>query len=233
MVYIIGKVTYINKNYIYLESNYVGLKIFTKQDEKAILNKVMKFYTTEITVETSKGQSFKQIYGFLNFTDYVLFNKLITLPTIGPKTAINILSNNSELLISCIINKDFIALGKLPGISERCAKIMISNLAEDYGTKSTNKPVSNLETEIKEPDQSTNTANEIKVTSDASEEQTNQGQSDEEKYIEIISSLRALGYSKSEIEYGFNKLDETKYKEFVPEDVLADIIKNITNHKMS
>ena len=233
MVYIIGKVTYINKNYIYLESNYVGLKIFTKQDEKAILNKVMKFYTTEITVETSKGQSFKQIYGFLNFTDYVLFNKLITLPTIGPKTAINILSNNSELLISCIINKDFIALGKLPGISERCAKIMISNLAEDYGTKSTNKPVSNLETEIKEPDQSTNTANEIKVTIDASEEQTNQGQSDEEKYIEIISSLRALGYSKSEIEYGINKLDETKYKEFVPEDVLADIIKNITNHKMS
>ena len=233
MVYIIGKVTYINKNYIYLESNYVGLKIFTKQDEKAILNKVMKFYTTEITVETSKGQSFKQIYGFLNFTDYVLFNKLITLPTIGPKTAINILSNNSELLISCIINKDFIALGKLPGISERCAKIMISNLAEDYGTKSTNKPVSNLETEIKEPDPSINSANEIKVTSDASEEQTNQGQSDEEKYIEIISSLRALGYSKSEIEYGINKLDETKYKEFVPEDVLADIIKNITNHKMS
>ncbi len=35
MVYIIGKVTYINKNYIYLESNYVGLKIFVKQDEKA------------------------------------------------------------------------------------------------------------------------------------------------------------------------------------------------------
>ena len=59
MVYIIGKVTYINKNYIYLESNYVGLKIFVKQDEKAVLNKVMKFYTTEITVETSKGQSFK------------------------------------------------------------------------------------------------------------------------------------------------------------------------------
>lgn len=230
MVYIIGKVTYINKNYIYLESNYVGLKIFVKQDEKAVLNKVMKFYTTEITVETSKGQSFKQLYGFLNFTDFVLFNKLITLPSIGPKTAINILSNNSELLISCIINKDLIALGKLPGITERCAKIIISNLAEDYCNKSTNKQSLNLEAEIKEPDES----NQVKATNDFNETSiNNQSQSDEEKYIEIISSLRALGYSKSEIEYGINKLDETKYKEFIPEDVLADIIKNITNHKMS
>ncbi|MBQ3621559.1 hypothetical protein II941_01945 [bacterium] len=230
MVYIIGKVTYINKNYIYLESNYVGLKIFVKQDEKAVLNKVMKFYTTEITVETSKGQSFKQLYGFLNFTDFILFNKLITLPSIGPKTAINILSNNSELLISCIINKDLIALEKLPGITERCAKIIISNLAEDYCNKSANKQSLNLEAEIKEPDES----NQVKVTNDFNETSiNNQNQSDEEKYIEIISSLRALGYSKSEIEYGINKLDETKYKEFVPEDVLADIIKNITNHKMS
>ena len=232
MVYIIGKVTYINKNYIYLESNYMGLKIFIKQDEKAILNKVMKFYTTEIVVETSKGQSFKQVYGFLNFTDYVLFNKLITLPTIGPKTAINILSNNSELLISCIINKDFIALGKLPGISERCAKIMISNLAEDYGSKPSAKAPSSLEIEKPETDL-INQAEPIKTSQNDNEQVNNQAQSDEEKYIEIISSLRALGYSKSEIEYGINKLDETKYKEFVPEDVLADIIKNITNHKMS
>ena len=232
MVYIIGKVTYINKNYIYLESNYVGLKIFIKQDEKAILNKVMKFYTTEIVVETSKGQSFKQVYGFLNFTDYVLFNKLITLPTIGPKTAINILSNNSELLISCIINKDFVALGKLPGISERCAKIMISNLAEDYGSKPSTKAPSTLEIEKLDKDL-INQAEPIKTTQNDNESINNQAQSDEEKYIEIISSLRALGYSKSEIEYGINKLDETKYKEFVPEDVLADIIKNITNHKMS
>ncbi len=190
----------------------------------------MKFYTTEITVETSKGQSFKQLYGFLNFTDFILFNKLITLPSIGPKTAINILSNNSELLISCIINKDLIALEKLPGITERCAKIIISNLAEDYCNKPTNKQSLNLEAEIKEPDES----NQVKVTNDFNETNiNNQNQSDEEKYIEIISSLRALGYSKSEIEYGINKLDETKYKEFVPEDVLADIIKNITNHKMS
>ena len=232
MVYIIGKVTYINKNYIYLESNYVGLKIFIKQDEKAILNKVMKFYTTEITVETSKGQSFKQLYGFLNFTDYVLFNKLITLPTIGPKTAINILSNNSELLISCIINKDFVALGKLPGISERCAKIMISNLAEDYGSKPGAKAPSSLEPE-KQEGELVNQVEPAKVADSFSEPTNNQVQSDEEKYIEIISSLRALGYTKSEIEYGINKLDETKYKEFIPEDVLADIIKNITNHKMS
>ena len=232
MIYIIGKVTYINKNYNYLESNFVGLKILTKQDEKVILNKVMKFYTTEIAVETSKGQSFKQIYGFLNFTDYVLFNKLISLPTIGPKTAITILSNNSELLISCIINKDQIALGKLPGITERCAKIMISNLAEDYSTKSLAKQPMNFENEIKQHDLAV-AEEKAKLPNDNSDQATNQGQSDEEKYIEIISSLRALGYTKSEIEYGINKLDETKYKEFIPEDVLADIIKNITNHKMS
>ena len=211
MIYIVGKVTYIAKNYIYLETNFMGRKVLTKENENVSLNKIMKFYTSQIVVETSKGQSFEQIYGFLNFSDFVLFNKLITLPSIGPKTAINLLSTN----------KDLKGLSALKGISEKVAKVIISNLSDLFYS------VSSYDDKELKVNQNSNknelTKNEI----------SNEVIVDEKKFIEIIDSLRSLGYSKDEIEYGINKLDENKYNEFNVEDILADIIKNISSLKFN
>lgn len=221
MIYIVGKVTYIAKNYIYLETNFMGRKVLTKENENVSLNKIMKFYTSQIVVETSKGQSFEQIYGFLNFSDFVLFNKLITLPSIGPKTAINLLSNNSELITKLITNKDLKGLSALKGISEKVAKVIISNLSDLFYS------VSSYDDKELKVNQNSN-KNEL-----AKNEVSNEVIVDEKKFIEIIDSLRSLGYSKDEIEYGINKLDENKYSEFNVEDILADIIKNISSLKFN
>lgn len=221
MIYIVGKVTYIAKNYIYLETNFMGRKVLTKENENVSLNKIMKFYTSQIVVETSKGQSFEQIYGFLNFSDFVLFNKLITLPSIGPKTAINLLSNNSELITKLITNKDLKGLSALKGISEKVAKVIISNLSDLFYS------VSSYDDKELKVNQSSN-KNEL-----TKNEVSNEVIVDEKKFIEIIDSLRSLGYSKDEIEYGINKLDENKYNEFNVEDILADIIKNISSLKFN
>lgn len=221
MIYIVGKVTYIAKNYIYLETNFMGRKVLTKENENVSLNKIMKFYTSQIVVETSKGQSFEQIYGFLNFSDFVLFNKLITLPSIGPKTAINLLSNNSELITKLITNKDLKGLSALKGISEKVAKVIISNLSDLFYS------VSGYDDKELKVNQNSN-KNEL-----TKNEVSNEVIVDEKKFIEIIDSLRSLGYSKDEIEYGINKLDENKYNEFNVEDILADIIKNISSLKFN
>ena len=221
MIYIVGKVTYIAKNYIYLETNFMGRKVLTKENENVSLNKIMKFYTSQIVVETSKGQSFEQIYGFLNFSDFVLFNKLITLPSIGPKTAINLLSNNSELITKLITNKDLKGLSALKGISEKVAKVIISNLSDLFYS------VSSYDDKEVKVNQNSN-KNEL-----TKNEVSNEVIVDEKKFIEIIDSLRSLGYSKDEIEYGINKLDENKYSEFNVEDILADIIKNISSLKFN
>ncbi|MBO6041838.1 hypothetical protein J6P59_06745 [bacterium] len=221
MIYIVGKVTYIAKNYIYLETNFMGRKVLTKENENVSLNKIMKFYTSQIVVETSKGQSFEQIYGFLNFSDFVLFNKLITLPSIGPKTAINLLSNNSELITKLITNKDLKGLSALKGISEKVAKVIISNLSDLFYS------VSSYDDKELKVNQNSN-KNEL-----TKNEVSNEVIVDEKKFIEIIDSLRSLGYSKDEIEYGINKLDENKYNEFNVEDILADIIKNISSLKFN
>lgn len=221
MIYIVGKVTYIAKNYIYLETNFMGRKVLTKENENVSLNKIMKFYTSQIVVETSKGQSFEQIYGFLNFSDFVLFNKLITLPSIGPKTAINLLSNNSELITKLITNKDLKGLSALKGISEKVAKVIISNLSDLFYS------VSSYDDKELKVNQNSN-KNEL-----TKNEVSNEVIVDEKKFIEIIESLRSLGYSKDEIEYGINKLDENKYSEFNVEDILADIIKNISSLKFN
>ncbi|MBR4486628.1 hypothetical protein IKS57_04725, partial [bacterium] len=213
MIYIVGKVTYIAKNYIYLETNFMGRKVLTKENENVSLNKIMKFYTSQIVVETTKGQSFEQIYGFLNFSDFVLFNKLIALPSIGPKTAINLLSNNSELITKLITNKDLKGLSALKGISEKVAKVIISNLSDLYFSVTNN----NKELKNKNKQNYELAKNEVINKENAV---------DEKQFLEIIDSLRAVGYSKEEIEYGINKLDENKYDEFKVEDILADIIKN-------
>lgn len=138
MIYIIGKITYISQNYIYLESNYIGRKIFIKQNEKVILNKITKIYVWELMVESSKGQSFKQLYGFLSFNDFILFNKLITLPSIGPKTAMVVLDNDTDLVTKLILDHDIKGLSALKGISEKIANIIVNNISIILNNKNMN-----------------------------------------------------------------------------------------------
>ena len=48
------------------------------------------------------------------------------------------------------------------------------------------------------------------------------------EFRKVIDFLRALGYSKEQIEYGINKLDEDKYEDnWNTNLVIADIINNI------
>ncbi|MBQ5500787.1 MAG: hypothetical protein IIT81_01060, partial [Mycoplasmataceae bacterium] len=103
----------------------------------------------------------------------------------------------------------------------KVAKVIISNLSDLFYS------VSSYDDKELKVNQNSN-KNEL-----TKNEVSNEVIVDEKKFIEIIDSLRSLGYSKDEIEYGINKLDENKYSEFNVEDILADIIKNISSLKFN
>lgn len=42
--YLIGKVTYVNQNYVILENNYVGYKLFVVNNKKFVVDKYAKLF---------------------------------------------------------------------------------------------------------------------------------------------------------------------------------------------
>ena len=68
-------------------------------------------------------------YGFSNLKERDLFKKLISVSSIGPKTALSALSSYStEELLSAISNADLNILSKIPGIGKKSAQRIVLEL---------------------------------------------------------------------------------------------------------
>ena len=53
----------------------------------------------------------------------------------------------------------------------------------------------------------------------------------EKEFIKVIRILLDLGYSKQQIDYGINKLDENKHSTWNTALIIRDIIDNIEKRK--
>ncbi len=70
-----------------------------------------------------------KLYGFLTKADRELFRQLIGVSSIGPKTALGILSKiSSEELVKCVALGDPSRLTKIPGIGAKIAQRLIMEL---------------------------------------------------------------------------------------------------------
>ena len=78
-----------------------------------------------------------ELYGFINEDRRGLFINLIEVSGIGPKTAINLLSNVSvSSFKESIISEDFKSLSLIPGIGPKTAKRIILDIKEKISDKS-------------------------------------------------------------------------------------------------
>lgn len=127
--YIKGFYKGMNKNYIVIENNGIGYKIFTsgstiadmpKTDEEVIL------YTQMIVREDFIG-----IYGFLTQEELSLFNLLLTINGVGAKASLSLLSISSALNLKyAILTEDEKTLLKAPGIGKKTAQRIILELKD-------------------------------------------------------------------------------------------------------
>ncbi len=127
--FIIGDVVKIGEDFVVLQNNNMGYKIFTPS--LTMLNielgeKNIMMFTRLIVREDDMS-----LYGFLDETGLDMFNLLLLVSRIGPKVAIGVLSTlRPNEIKRAIIKKEPEVLAQAPGIGKKTAERIILELKD-------------------------------------------------------------------------------------------------------
>ncbi len=127
--FIIGDIASLKEDYIVLQNNGIGFKIFTSINSMLKLEIGMKnalIYTDLIVREDGIF-----LYGFTSEEEINMFRLLLLVSKIGPKTALGILSTLTPNQIKlAVLKKEFDILCKAPGIGKKTAERMVLELKD-------------------------------------------------------------------------------------------------------
>lgn len=126
--YITGDVKGIYDNYIVLENNGIGYKIFTS------LSTIRKLKINEnflINVKYVVREDSVSLYGFYSNEELDMFDLLTKVSSVGPKNAMSILSTLSlSELQKAIVNNDVASITRTPGIGNKTGSRIILELKD-------------------------------------------------------------------------------------------------------
>ncbi|MDU7140345.1 MAG: Holliday junction branch migration protein RuvA [Finegoldia magna] len=126
--YIIGVITEVHENYIVLENNNIGYKIFITDFFR---DNVSAFDEYKVYTEFVEREDASILYGFSSQKERELFNLLTDVTSIGPKYAMNILSTMTvDECKTAIIADDIKLLTQAPGVGKKTASRIILELKE-------------------------------------------------------------------------------------------------------
>lgn len=179
--YIKGKIVEKSNNYVIIENNGIGYRIFmtmTSIEKITDNNEEIKIYTYYQVREDNIS-----LYGFLQKEELRMFELLLSVSGVGAKSAIAMLSSilPSEFAMA-IIQNDTSKLTKIQGVGAKTAARIVLELKDKLKTE---EAISKSNNTIKEA---------IK-----SEQETD----------EAIQALQILGYGKKEIEKAIAQIDLT------------------------
>ena len=126
--FITGRIDHMGTNFILVDTNVVGYRIFMNTVDLARLqvDQKVKVYTY-----LSVREDALQLFGFLSYDAYSLFTQLITVSGIGPKMAQGILSASKvDSFYLAVKNRDVKFLTKLPGIGKKTAERLLLELKD-------------------------------------------------------------------------------------------------------
>ncbi len=195
--YIKGKYMGINKDYIIIENNNIGYKIFTSgatMAEMPGINDEVMLYLEQIVREDFIG-----LYGFKDREELEMFKLLLSISGVGAKAALSLLSiSRINNLKYAIIVEDDKHLCRAPGIGKKTAGRIILELKDKIKKEDIMSGVDIQEGfEDLQPTVNTNTVG------------------------EALGALLALGYSEKEAETALKQVDKTASLE----DIIKDCLK--------
>ena len=126
--YIKGKVVGIKEEYIVLDNNGIGYKIFTSKNSLTAIktNEIITMY-----IYFNLREDGVYLYGFTTEEELDLFNMLLLVSKIGPKVGLNILSTLTPNQIKlAILNNDSHILCNAPGVGKKTAGRIILELKD-------------------------------------------------------------------------------------------------------
>ena len=122
--YIKGEISLVSSNYITVENNNIGYKVYTACPYSFKIGENLCVYTYVHVREDAFD-----IYGFKSLEERNLFIKLISVKGIGPKGALAIIANGDiEGLQEAIERSDSKYLQKYPGIGPKASGQIILDL---------------------------------------------------------------------------------------------------------
>lgn len=152
IAFLSGKLTHLGEKYAIINVGGVGYRVCINDKTRNILsdNKegasqpLTKFKTKDVKFYTHLVFNMREnkldIYGFLGPDDFSLFELLIPVSGIGPKKALNIVSNiESDKLLSAVIKEDSEYLIKVGGLGPKIAARLIVELKGKIKTATKDK----------------------------------------------------------------------------------------------
>ncbi|MDU5776871.1 MAG: Holliday junction branch migration protein RuvA [Clostridium perfringens] len=182
--YIRGQFQGISKDYVVIELNNIGYKIFTSGNTMSNMPKVgdeVLLYLEQIVREDFIG-----LYGFTTREELEMFKLLLSINGVGVKAALSLLSISTvNNLKYAIMMGDEKHITRAPGIGKKTAQRIILELKDKL-----------------KPDELTSEEGElIEGINDNSDYSFN--------INETLSALMALGYTEKEAQKALEKVDKT------------------------
>ena len=179
--YIKGTLEIKTLNYIVIDVNGVGFKIFMSESAIQRLDETGK--NIKIFTHMQVKEDDTSLYGFITNEELRMFELLISVSGVGAKSAINMLSSITPSKFAlAVISNDVKTLTKIPGIGPKSAQRIILELKDKLKTEDSI------------------TKDDIEIKNSIIEDN---------KLEEAIQALKVLGYTRQEIENVIHKIDIT------------------------
>ncbi len=196
--YIKGKYIGINKDYIIVENNGIGYKIFTSGATMSAMPKSGE--EVQLYLEQIVREDFIGLYGFETKEELEMFKLLLGINGVGAKAALSLLSiSRINNLKYAIITGDDKQLCKAPGIGKKTAGRIILELKDKLSKE------------------------DMIIDSEGLEEISGNNENYAIKMNEALGALLALGYSEKEAELALKKAN----KEESVENIIKECLKNL------
>ncbi len=127
--FLIGDIVNINEDYIVLQNNGIGYKVFTSSN--SIMNIQVGKKDQMLFTQLHVREDGLFLFGFTTEEEMEMFRMLLLVSKIGPKIGIGVLSCLTPVQIKvAILNRDIDILCKAPGIGKKTAERIILELKD-------------------------------------------------------------------------------------------------------
>lgn len=141
--YVKGPVAFINKDNIVIDVSGIGYQVYVGQPKDFTLETEVQLHTYQVVRE-----NILDLYGFSTLDELEIFELLLTLPKIGPKSAATIMAQaDLTLLKEAVLNEDPSHLSKMSGMGKKTAEKVVVGLKdkfEDLGFTSSDSDETNI-----------------------------------------------------------------------------------------
>ena len=127
-----GKLVYKSTDYLIVDVNGVGYRIFVPLSTYYALPEIDE--NLQLRIVTIVREDVFRLFGFLTKKEQEMFEHLLSISKIGPKLGLNTLSGMSaDVLKDAITRGDIEKINSIPGIGKKTAERIVLELKEKLG----------------------------------------------------------------------------------------------------